>query len=371
MNLNEGQVYQILKYLGVKLESTPNSDGWIKIRCIINDSHIDNNPSASVNINNGVVSCFRCGKSHLNKILKEKYGIVKFSDLKDFININITPIDVGVVPNKPKPKPKQKEFAFNGVLTDLDPEKYHYTQTRGFTKEFVEKYNIKLSISNPYMDYIIIPIVDSKKGINLFEPRRLKYKEYLEKFFSSKGDISFEVLEKDWLDLKAHYGLELDAYKDNVISKKDMQISRLNTYIVRYLLLPKVWYPGNTEINKTIFNIDNLDYNKTLYLCEGFASTPKIMKVFGENVSCTFGAKLTEEQIEYLDKFVEICIVPDDDEAGLAMVEFIHERIREPKVKILPMDIEDTDPNFEKVLKDTKPILSNKYILNKKIKQIQ
>jgi 5S rRNA maturation endonuclease (ribonuclease M5) len=368
MNLTSSQIYQILNYLRIETFSDPDPSGWVKIRCIVNDAHVDNTPSAGINVQNGVVKCFKCGKSHISTILKEKYNLNTYKEFLNFINNNITSIYLEKKPEEIKPqkiKPKKKEFPFSGVITELDPSKYYYTRQRGFTKEFVEKFNIKRSLSNPYMDYMIIPIVDSKKGINLFEPRKLMQKEYLTKFFKIKNRISYEKMVNDFDYIVKQYGLSLDKYKSNVIAKKECPtIETFNNYICRYLLLPKVWYPGNTEINKTIFNIDNLDYNKTLYVCEGFASLPKLMKVFGNNVTCTFGSQITEDQINYLKKFKKIVIIPDDDEAGLHMVEILHKDIKDT-IYVLPIEIEDTDENFEEELKNTEIIESNKYIVPK------
>jgi len=84
--------------------------------------------------------------------------------------------------------------------------------------------------------------------------------------------------------------------------------------------LPKVLYPKNTSVNNCILNIDKLDINNTLYVVEGFMDIIKIYKYISKNVTCIFGAKISDYQIELLKQFKEFVIIPDNDEAGEATI---------------------------------------------------
>lgn len=80
--------------------------------------------------------------------------------------------------------------------------------------------------------------------------------------------------------------------------------------------IPKVLYPKNTSVNNCILNIDNLDRNETLYVVEGFMDIVKIYNNISKNVTCIFGAKISDYQIDLLKQFKEFVIIPDNDKAG-------------------------------------------------------
>ena len=75
------------------------------------------------------------------------------------------------------------------VHVPLEPEKYQYTRERGFTREWCEKFGVVHCLSGFYLDYMIIPIEDKEKGVQLFEARRLMEYEYLCKEFKSNEPL--------------------------------------------------------------------------------------------------------------------------------------------------------------------------------------
>lgn len=88
---------------------------------------------------------------------------------------------------------------------------------------------------------------------------------------------------------------------------------------------PKVLYPKNCTVN-TLFDIDNLNKNNTLYACEGLMDLC-LLKQCGLTYNCTsiFGASLTKRQIELLKEFKKIVYIPDNDKAGDGTINILKE----------------------------------------------
>ena len=81
----------------------------------------------------------------------------------------------------------------------------------------------------------------------------------------------------------------------------------------------KVLYPKGGTSN-TLYNIDNLDYSKPLFIVEGIMDTVGIWKHETKNVTATFGVNLTSRQKNLLSKFETVYLFIDDDKAGDMMV---------------------------------------------------
>jgi DNA primase len=86
----------------------------------------------------------------------------------------------------------------------------------------------------------------------------------------------------------------------------------------------KVLYPVNASVN-FIFNSAHLDTEKTLVVVEGVMDVHKIWQWVTQNVTCTFGIQLKEFQKEQLQKFDDIILFIDDDEAGRRSVGLFEE----------------------------------------------
>ena len=77
--------------------------------------------------------------------------------------------------------------------------------------------------------------------------------------------------------------------------------------------------------------------------------------MFGSNVSCAFGAKLYEDQIEVLRKFIDVITIPDPDIAGKAMVQHLQQKLYNDKdVKFIWADTDDKNPDYEEIIKNSK-----------------
>lgn len=343
--INSVSVYSLLNSLNIKYQGIPNKKGWLAILC---PNHNDNNfGNCSINVESGIISCFACG--YTNHI----------SNLTNNSNINISHnFEHKKVSEKiviPKLSAKKE---YNFIYADLNPEDFYYTQQRGFTKEFCKTFNFVRVFSFPYEDYFAFPIIDSKKGIFTVEFRKLKEYEYLCKYYKRKS--SFRAL-------KQRFKNECD--RDKIELTKDYTLYKKGNIIydekIKYLLDHKVKYEPNSRLKETLWNIDNLDRNKTLYVVEGIGSIPRIWLNISKNVTCTFGSKITQDQVELLKEFKEVIIIPDNDLAGIMMVNSIYQQIN--KICVIGIEAEDTDEDYIFQIKNTNKIEAYKWLANKMI----
>lgn len=81
----------------------------------------------------------------------------------------------------------------------------------------------------------------------------------------------------------------------------------------------KVIYPrGSTS--DTLWNYDNLKKDAPLVVCEGIKDTIKVWASYTQNVTSIFGASLTKKQKRMFYQFEDIILFPDNDQAGLRLV---------------------------------------------------
>ncbi len=311
-------IQELLIQSSIKIKGTPNSKGWLSILCPFHNDH--NFGSCSININNGIISCFVCGSHHINDLLAENKAI-DFSYKEEVQQQEI---------KKPISKKLTPDFKFNFISMPLNPEQFYYTKQRGFTKEFCEQFNIVRCFSFPYKDYFAVPIYDTKKKIYECEFRKLLQYEY-----------------------------------ENTLNKTED--------IINYIADKKVKYESNAQLKKTLWNIDNLNRNLPLYVCEGIGSIPKIWLYISKNCTCTFGAQITKEQIEYLKQFKKVYYIPDFDRAGYEAVNKLRTQLN--NLLIINTSFEDTDEQFIYELQNTNNILTaneyiSKYMIHYNIKSI-
>jgi len=79
--------------------------------------------------------------------------------------------------------------------------------------------------------------------------------------------------------------------------------------------IPKCLYPKHCKTD-ICFNQDNLDKTKPLVVCEGIMDIHKIWSNIGKNVTCTFGASISDKQKTYLRNVSNLILFIDDDLAG-------------------------------------------------------
>jgi hypothetical protein len=130
-----------------------------------------------------------------------------------------------------------------------------------------------------------------------------------------------------------------------------------------YLNDKKVKYEKGSRIKETIWNIDNLNMDTVLYLCEGIGSIAKLW-AYNKNSTCTFGAQISDYQIKYLQQFPLIRMIPDWDKAGFESVDKLRKYI--DNLQIIDIgEMEDTDDNFILKISDTNNIIIPKEYIDR------
>lgn len=359
MQFTQNIIEKSLIELGISFNPNRINKDWMQVLC---PSHHDTHfGSASINLSSGVISCFVCGhNTSIIKLFMERKNcsykeIIKyiFDDFNFFIkNDRFEKIEI-----------KEKKQSFKRIeikdytTMSFSPEDFYYTKIRGYTKEFCEKFNIRLCLGSEYDDYFLTPIIDTKKNINIIEARKLKQREYIykylnlsEKHIRSPEQIFKEIKEKRGYKLNKNY---------EIVNKKNQII---NNIYLKYLLKPKTLYPKNVDVDFTIWNIDNLDRIKELYVSEGLATIPKIYQHITKNCTSIFGTKITKYQIEYLKEFKnKIIIIPDNDEACFLMIKLLNEEL--DNIWVLDIKIDDTYKEFVQIVQYCSIIRANEWLL--------
>lgn len=374
MNVSEFEIKRVLSSLGISYKDRANSKGWLPILCPRhNDTEFG---SCSINIGNeynGVISCFAgCDSFHLTSVIMDRMhcnyyqalDILGAKETEKTVNQNLSNrITLPERPKKNDPTTAYVNKINEEYLEDFDPLDYTYTKLRGFTKEFCGCFGIRKITDKWYKHRIYVPIKDSKQGIQTFEARKLMEEEALQAWLQGKNH-PLHVLRQKFREYKKHTRLKYEKDEDGIFTlyQHGKPIPDDDTLI--YLIKPKVLYPSGSRIYKTIFNVDNLNRNEDLYLVEGLGSIAKIWEYVTKNVSCAFGVHIVEEQIRILKEFKKkIIIIPDADESGIKMVEYLCEHLN--NVFVLISDYEDTDAEYVDTILRDRIINAKEFILDK------
>ena len=263
---------EVVSELGLKIKNgshiNPNSR-WVMFHCPF---HKDDNPSFGINFSNGTYNCFSCGrKGNVEGLYYEMTGTGLYSHLgikTKNDNFSLFSRKVNVIPDRPsEPNVMRKRVYLNYDTTKLipaleSPDCVEYLNKRGIPLKFAESNNFMYSedtyINNTrFVHRICIPVYENGSLMTI-EGRKL----------SNDG------------------------------------------------LGPKVLYPKNTTVN-TLYDIDNLDRNTTLYGVEGLMDL-FVLRSCDEfsNSTSIFGANITDRQISLIKEFKEFVYIPDSDEAG-------------------------------------------------------
>lgn len=323
------EIQVALNSCGIKSNGFVSSKRWLGILCPISGHYDKHFGNCFINLDSGVIKCFACGgSSHISKFLKTNSQTFGF--LQKLVEEKSKP----VVNNSFTAPLKPTEFIMSSLMTvPLIPEKFIYTRSRGFTKEYCEEFNIRHCLSYPYMDYFLTPVIDTKKQINEIEARQLCRYEILKKYIDYNENSEKTIQE---------------CFNEYLKSLSDINQRKKEDSTLWYLLDTKVKYLPNSNLYQTLFNIDNLDYNKDLYVVEGLGSHPKIYCNISKNVTATFGSNLDELQIEELKKFTgKLYFISDNDKAAIKMFERIRfEFDNTENIRIIDIPVEDTDESY-------------------------
>lgn len=316
--------------------------------------------SCKINSYTGLGFCFACQEGFDAIKLVRHINRCSFKEALDFLYISPDTIYKSSIIDLRKEEPihKTKDTIlshqdYNKLsLVDINPENYYYTKNRKMTYTFFRKFNVKLCDNGYYRNYLIFPIVDTVNKVVSYECRKIMEYEYLRAFFK---------IDKDTINIKRLKNTFKNYVRSNNIQLRKNSLLFMNgeeieDEILMYLLLPKTLYPKGSLLGKpTIWNYQNLDKKKTLYVCEGLGSIPRLYSELDTNVTCTFGVHITENQWELLNQFEKIIIIRDDDEAGSKFVEqFKNNSISE--IYVANTKLKDTDDLFIEEIKN-KPLL--------------
>ena len=303
----EVNVKEILNMLGIQYK---DKGSYFNSRCP-SPGHSDKSPSWNIRKDTGVHHCFSCGyKGNLITLVKELTGqkITEFLNIQDISSYKFKNTRKNAVS---KPEEKKDLVNIEGSLYQVydNDQVMDYLKVREIHDDFIEYYKLmyctKILINGTYFsNRVCIPV---------YEDTLLK---------SMEG-------------------------RDFTNKQK-----------------PKVLYPKNASVS-TLFNIDHLDKNETLYVVEGIMHLIPLFNRGYRNITCTFGSAISNRQKELLLNFNDIILIPDGDDAGRKMIaNFENFMLKEFYIVIMP---EGKDPDdcprkkFDRALMNK--ILSVDYIL--------
>ena len=188
--------------------------------------------------------------------------------------------------------PKDYELLVEGTGIDFNinsyPDALEYSRSRFITDEFIRFFH-------------------------------LGYSEDSRIWLSKKGSPS----SPDEIRTRFHKRLCIPIIEDGEIASVEGRDITRHQYL-------KCCYPAS--VNKvggmsyrSLFNIDNLDRNKPLVVCEGVMDIVRIWQSITKNVTCTFGSAIKAKQREVLKGFRDIIIFSDSDSGGLVSIKHMME----------------------------------------------
>ena len=239
--------------------------------------HKDNHPSLFIDVQEGIYHCFSCGRGgKIESLVYEMTG--------------------------------ENIYKVLGISTDND-KKDQFTRyaTRLTTRPVVVNQEDvpqrKKTIHVVYNKEDFVPAFD-----NSLAQRYLLRRGLNEDIAKKNGLLYCEDTKINTTSFKRR--ICIPVYEDGVLSSIE------GRKILSDDPGPKVLYPKNTSVN-LLYDIDNLDRNEDLFVCEGLMDLFVLRTCdFFENSSSIFGACLTKRQIEQLSQFKSVIYIPDNDTAG-------------------------------------------------------
>lgn len=306
------KILSVLNSIGIEYEGDFNSKGWLRILCPF---HADENFGNAFINDNSVIKCFSCGEvSNLFNAVRVKNPKLSNKQVFEYLGENsasrldrILNSRNNSIKNYDLKTSKQNVYTLTTKPVDLN---LYYCKSRGFTEGWIKHFDVKIIQEGYYKDYFQIPIKVENKIVS-YEFRKSHEFEYYKSFIKKRG-FTLEQYRK--------------TYKETTKGIKKEEIFKmypeLNKEIYEYVRKPKTLYPsGSSVIKNNIFNIDYLNYDEDLYLCEGIAGTAEIWNSESRNVSAIFGVNFSNEQVKVLSRFKKkIYVVSDNDEASDAMI---------------------------------------------------
>lgn len=352
--MNNLDVMSVLDRLGVSYKRSDLRGGELVILCPF---HPDKRKgSFSINIHTGYFNCYSChtgGKGITTFV--SKYLNISYKEAKKWLGLTLTsPQMYAYELRKKKYKEVEKEITkstrqlfYPKDLDEIKVEDYLFFKERNVRQIFVDEFKWLQCKSGFYAGYIIIPVYFEGKLFS-FEARKFKQYEELCRYFRQKPCGSIEHLK------------ELQERFD----QKDINPKETDNTMERYLANPKVLYAKGSRLKETIYNWDKIStcFDEPLHLVESISSLPNIWMNVIVHCSATFGSKVTERQIELLNKFKEIILYIDNDEAGWLMAEHLLSSL-DTKLYIKEMKIDAARASKEEL--HAKPVKAGKWLYSK------
>ena len=300
----------LLGMLGIKFKEFDNK---FKARCP-NPEHEDKNPSWVLYKESGVHKCFsNCGfQGPLSHLVKSLTGRSIFEYLK--IGNPESYVFSSSLKKRNKPIIIPKGVTITGELYSVfdDTVVMGYLKNRGINRDFINTFGLKYIKTAKinkviWRDRVCIPIKEN-------------------------GEV-LSIAGRDFTELQT----------------------------------PKELYAKNASVN-TLFNIDNINFDKPLFVVEGIMDFVNVWTNLSKNVCSVFGVALTKRQIEILMRAKNLIWFPDNDEAGRSVVDLYDRYVNEEFEVMFPPN-EGQDPgdcsitDLEAAIKNK--VLSVDYFLNR------
>lgn len=302
--MDEIKILHNLDKLQIKYEGQFNSKGWLSIICPF---HSDSNFGNAFIHNTTVIKCFSCKtKGNLYKVVKNKYPSFNNKEVLQFLGEDVkSKLDIiiskrkTIQENSTKKTQNGKLYESTNVLKNVITEKVnlslYYCKTRNYSQDWIDFFKVKIISIGYYKGYFITPIIYNNEVIT-YEYRKAYEYEYFKEVFKVRST--------------------LENYRKKFKEEKHLLDCDSETY--KYLCKPKTLYPYNAkQLKDNIFNIDNLNYNEDLYICEGIAGTSYIWNTISKNVTAIYGVNYSNSQLKVLQRFkAKKIIVSDNDSAS-------------------------------------------------------
>jgi len=252
------------------------------------------------------VSVHNCGeKGHINSLFKKYKGksFFNFFNLGNYIEENLYKNEVNSGYKKPDRLLTEVKVTGSLLPVQTNNQLLNYLNDRNIFENFIDYFGIKYVkkgfITFPVYDRFIIPIKNIDSTV-----------------------ISYEIR----------------AYKK---AKK------------------KLLYPKQSKNKDILFNINNLDFDKPIYLTEGILDLCNLFTLGYRNISCFFNNDISDLQLKYLKRFKEINILMDNDDGGETLISKLDELLDDREFYIIKPEKEGDDP-ADLTLFETDKIIKNK-----------
>lgn len=273
----------LIKLLGLRSNRAYDYKTSASFFCPMPEHRKDTAPSFNVNFEEGIYHCFGCGASGtirslcwiLQKKTPETILGISHSDFRLSEPINYKPFSLADKIKEDEQYEINANLSIRGVIQPYyrSPEAMKYIESRGIERR--EADSMKMGyVSEAYCNgtffknRLTLPIYNSKQGVINFEGR----------------DVT-------------------------------------RTQAVKCL------YPKGTI--KTIYEHWKLDKTKPLFIVEGLMDLAVLRSDdFFANSSAIFGVQVTEYQLTLLNKFSEVVLIPDNDDAGKQSIELLKSRLK-------------------------------------------